>query len=378
MSIPIPGARQVFVYNHGRLQGGPIYYDRRFPQQAPFGPPPFNHSHQAGPWFQGISGGHHNYPQFQQNLHINISWNAPAPRNRNFGNHHFRRQNNNNSFHSRSRMIGGRSAPQPMVVDEEMKEACFLCGDYMQNSEQPGVHFCDAHHKDTSNKTQNNSIKSKLDSVLQKIQSALQNDYENMSEGLEKFFIEQVKEITTLHNEVASSRDDLTKVRLELATRAAEISDKEKKLNDLQSRLDSESSLLAAEKKKEKEEITRQWQQLRDEITRMEEVHNIQKGRIKLDVGGHVYTTSVLTLTRDPDSMLAAMFSGRHELKREEDGSVFIDRDGTHFRHILNYLRDGGLNIDSLPRSRQVLRELRNEAIYYQLHNLVQQIEKLF
>ena len=86
----------------------------------------------------------------------------------------------------------------------------------------------------------------------------------------------------------------------------------------------------------------------------------------------------MLTLTRDPESMLAAMFSGRHDLRREEDGSVFIDRDGTHFRHILNYLRDGGLNIDSLPRSRQILRELRNEAIYYQLHSLVQQIEKLF
>ena len=113
--------------------------------------------------------------------------------------------------------------------------------------------------------------------MLQKIQSALQNDYENMSEGLEKFFIEQVNEITTLHNEVADSRDDLTKVRLELASRAADISDKEKKLSDSQSRLDKESVLLEAEKKREKEEITRQWQQLRDEITRMEEIHNIQK-----------------------------------------------------------------------------------------------------
>ena len=164
MSIPIPGTRQVFVYNHGRLQGGPIYYDRRFPQQVPFGPPPFNHSNQAGPWFQGLSGGHNNYPQFQQNLHINISWNAPGPRNRCFGNHHHRRHNGNNS---RSRMIGGRSVPQPMAVDEEMKEACFLCGDFLQNSGQPGVHFCDANSKGSSaNKTQNNNIKSKLGEMI--------------------------------------------------------------------------------------------------------------------------------------------------------------------------------------------------------------------
>lgn len=100
------------------------------------------------------------------------------------------------------------------------------------------------------------------------------------------------------------------------------------------------------------------------------------QGRVKLDVGGHVYTTSLLTLTRDAESMLAAMFSGRHEIRVEQDGTVFIDRDGTHFRHILNYLRDGGVTVDSLPRSRQVLKELRNEAVYYQLHGLVQQIEK--
>jgi uracil-DNA glycosylase len=39
--------------------------------------------------------------------------------------------------------------------------------------------------------------------------------------------------------------------------------------------------------------------------------------------------------------MLAAMFSGRHLNSQDEDGRYFIDRDGTHFRHILNFLRDG-------------------------------------
>ena len=75
--------------------------------------------------------------------------------------------------------------------------------------------------------------------------------------------------------------------------------------------------------------------------------------------------------------MLAAMFSGRHPIKLEEDGTVFIDRDGTHFRYILNYLRDGGVQLDALPRNRQVLRELKSEAIFFQLHGLVQQIEKV-
>ena len=54
---------------------------------------------------------------------------------------------------------------------------------------------------------------------------------------------------------------------------------------------------------------------------------------VKLNVGGKIYKTTLDTLRRDPDSMLCAMFSGRHQLKAdEEDGAYFIDRDGKLFR----------------------------------------------
>ena len=68
--------------------------------------------------------------------------------------------------------------------------------------------------------------------------------------------------------------------------------------------------------------------------------------------------------------MLAAMFSGRHALKTESDGSYFIDRDGTHFRHVLNYLRDGCIKEGTLPGNETVLRELLTEAEYFQLSGL--------
>ena len=85
---------------------------------------------------------------------------------------------------------------------------------------------------------------------------------------------------------------------------------------------------------------------------------------VKLNVGGHHFTTSIQTLTRDPDSTLAAMISGRFEIKPSKDGSFFIDRDGTYFRFILNYLRDGKL---SLPDGATFLEEMATEAEFYQI-----------
>ena len=61
---------------------------------------------------------------------------------------------------------------------------------------------------------------------------------------------------------------------------------------------------------------------------------------IPLNVGGCSFVTTLSTLTKDKDSMLAAMFSGRHELDTDSEGRYFIDRDGTYFKYILNYLRD--------------------------------------
>ena len=110
---------------------------------------------------------------------------------------------------------------------------------------------------------------------------------------------------------------------------------------------------------------------------RMADVYKIQENKIKLDIGGQMFTTSLLTLTKDPESMLAAMFSGRHKLRQEGDGSYFIDRDGVHFRYILNYLRDGCLKEGTLPNNDVLWGELLNEAEYFQLGDLIEYLKSL-
>ena len=105
----------------------------------------------------------------------------------------------------------------------------------------------------------------------------------------------------------------------------------------------------------------------------MQDVHKFQSSQIKLDVGGKRFTTSLSTLTREQDSMLAVMFNGRHELTSDSKGAYFIDRDGTHFRYVLNFLRDGEV---CLPSDHGVLVELLREADYYQLSRLSKAIER--
>jgi hypothetical protein len=111
---------------------------------------------------------------------------------------------------------------------------------------------------------------------------------------------------------------------------------------------------------KELESLTKEFEQL------SVAPYKIQTARVKLDVGGFWYSTTVKTLTAVSDSLLGRMF--RYPIEFTEDGRVFIDRDGTQFRHILNFLRDPAKwNVEQ--KDKQLIDELRTEARYYGLED---------
>lgn len=162
---------------------------------------------------------------------------------------------------------------------------------------------------------------------------------------------------------------------------------REAELSRLAEQLEIQRAELDKETMKRKQatdqDITEQYRRLQEErnsfeleMKRMSDVQEFQSSRIQLDIGGHKYTTSLSTLRKDPNSMLAAMFSGRHNLVTESDGSYFLDRDGTYFRYVLNYLRDD-FQVETFPTDEVTLREIQNEARYYQLLRLVESIEEL-
>eukprot|EP00066_Takifugu_rubripes_P006237 XP_003970875.1 PREDICTED: BTB/POZ domain-containing protein KCTD7 [Takifugu rubripes] len=92
---------------------------------------------------------------------------------------------------------------------------------------------------------------------------------------------------------------------------------------------------------------------------------------ISLNVGGMHFTTRLSTLRRYEDTMLAAMFSGRHYIPRDADGRYFIDRDGTYFGDILNFLREG-----ELPHRDRVC-AVHREAQYYAIGPLLESLEDI-
>ena len=114
----------------------------------------------------------------------------------------------------------------------------------------------------------------------------------------------------------------------------------------------------------------RQEQESIDASKKLDQVHF--SSTVKLNVGGQHFVTSVQTLRKDPNSMLAAMFSEKFDTKPSEDGSFFIDRDGTQFRFVLNYLRDGEL---ILPKGATFHDELRKEAEFYQIQGILDELK---
>ena len=150
------------------------------------------------------------------------------------------------------------------------------------------------------------------------------------------------------------------------------IEEQQKKEAEFEKEMADKRRQLFNDSQEQKAEIKAEFQKLEDEKKAIEGVYKFQSSRVKLDVGGQRFTTSRSTLIKQSDTMLAVMFSGRHKLVQDEDGAYFVDRDGTHFRHVLNFLRDG--DSSTLPDDQDALKELMKEAEFYQIGALTKAI----
>jgi hypothetical protein len=89
---------------------------------------------------------------------------------------------------------------------------------------------------------------------------------------------------------------------------------------------------------------------------------------LSLNVGGKIFKTSLETLLSVPGTKFETMFSGHSKLTPNAKGTYFIDRDGTQFRLILNYLRDSGtVKLDTSDMGARQRKALAVEVKFYGL-----------
>lgn len=93
---------------------------------------------------------------------------------------------------------------------------------------------------------------------------------------------------------------------------------------------------------------------------------------ISLNVGGVRYSTTRLALCRYEESMLGVLLSGRHTIKLDEEGSVFLDRNGATFALVLDFLREPSAFVP--PAEEDQRQRLLVEADYFRLDALIERI----
>ena len=94
--------------------------------------------------------------------------------------------------------------------------------------------------------------------------------------------------------------------------------------------------------------------------------------KIRINIGGTLFESKRATLDKCPYFRRVLNPAARTHF--EMDGSIFIDRDATHFRHILNYLRDGEVPNYLTPAD---VDQLIREAKFYEMTEMVLQLRSL-
>jgi hypothetical protein len=84
----------------------------------------------------------------------------------------------------------------------------------------------------------------------------------------------------------------------------------------------------------------------------------------------------VQALRRVPHTFFDAYFSGRYAQDVCSDGSIFVDQDGEHFGHVLQYIRDSVIAVAE-PGARpsvSLLRSLKREFGFYCIELCTEQV----
>ncbi|XP_045169564.1 uncharacterized protein LOC123532239 [Mercenaria mercenaria] len=93
---------------------------------------------------------------------------------------------------------------------------------------------------------------------------------------------------------------------------------------------------------------------------------------VQLNVGGQTMATKLSTLTKDPNSLLAAVFTGKATVEKDNEGRYFIDCESNIFALILEFLRFG-----TVPQPDKAVDVYRYAKIF-RLQGLMKTMDKFY
>eukprot|EP00915_Cephaloidophora_sp_WS-2016_P003132 GHVH01004222.1.p1 GENE.GHVH01004222.1~~GHVH01004222.1.p1 ORF type:complete len:628 (+),score=101.89 GHVH01004222.1:2492-4375(+) len=124
---------------------------------------------------------------------------------------------------------------------------------------------------------------------------------------------------------------------------------------------------------REREDLRLQVATHEEEKQRVVDSSLAAQSMVEINVGGTVFESSKHTVSSQRGSFLDNLFAGKHNVVKDKNGRVFIDRDPESFRSILNFLRTPA----TLPcphdecRGRQLIDEAKFYGIHFFPHPLV-------
>ncbi|KAJ3038850.1 hypothetical protein HDV00_000256 [Rhizophlyctis rosea] len=92
------------------------------------------------------------------------------------------------------------------------------------------------------------------------------------------------------------------------------------------------------------DQMRQEWQEeFEKKMHEADRLERVQASKIKLDIGGKLFHTSIDTLLTESNTFFQSLFSGRWNITPTPDGTIFIDRDSDLYTYIFDYLRIEGL-----------------------------------
>eukprot|EP00922_Rhytidocystis_sp_ex-Travisia-forbesii_P029214 GHVS01042775.1.p1 GENE.GHVS01042775.1~~GHVS01042775.1.p1 ORF type:complete len:510 (+),score=87.92 GHVS01042775.1:226-1755(+) len=162
-------------------------------------------------------------------------------------------------------------------------------------------------------------------------------------------------------------KEDRRKTELDLDAQLKQVNvereDSRRKINDDKAKFEREKEAHRRKMLLDREKFRQEYEIFESEKRQIVDSNIAAETMVDLNVGGVVFETSRHTLIQQPGSFLEALLSGRHQVSRDRQGRIFLDRDSELFRVLLNFLRNPA--VPAMPRDSAESDAIANEAEFF-------------